>query len=106
MAEYQATDGKIHNDMNGAALDLLPLGCVLLTPAQAAAIRNTPEKIKADFNAPIFAAIAVLEATISQRVWREAVTKPAAVNPGTGRTAAAQIAYVDAQCTALRATLQ
>lgn len=43
MALYKDLNGKIYDDMNGEALDLLPAGCVQVTQAEADAIRNPPK---------------------------------------------------------------
>lgn len=42
MALHKAPDGSIHDDMNGAALHLLPAGCVSITEAEAEALRPVP----------------------------------------------------------------
>ena len=39
MALYRDTNNKIHDDMDGMAAHLLPPGCILLGPQQAAQIQ-------------------------------------------------------------------
>lgn len=39
MAIHQAPDGSLHDDMDGAAIDYLPAGCVQITDEEAEEIR-------------------------------------------------------------------
>lgn len=62
-------------------------------------------KVKAKHNAPILAQIAALEAQVTDRVWRETITKLNVKNTKNNQTPAEFIAAIDAQIDALRAGL-
>ena len=42
MALHKAPDGSIHDDMDGAALSLLPAGCIPITDEDATALNPRP----------------------------------------------------------------
>lgn len=68
MALYKDLNGKVYDDMNGEASDLLPAGCVQITLAEADAIRNpppTPEQIYASKWALIDEYESTLEVTLA-----------------------------------------
>ena len=66
---------------------------------------KTPEELLAEQNAPVLAEISRLEGSITDRMWREDSMHRTAVNPVTGKTSTDYIAWVDAECAALRAQL-
>ena len=71
MALHKDSNGQIHDDMDGAALHLLPVGCVLITQAEADALRApTPEQVKEAAIAAIKGRINALEQSQS-RAMRE-----------------------------------
>lgn len=46
MALHKAPDNSIHDDMDGAALHMLPDGCVEITPEEADALRPKPSNLE------------------------------------------------------------
>lgn len=65
----------------------------------------TPAELKAVHNNGIYGQIAALEATITERMWREDARGSAVVNPSTGKTSTQYIAWVDDEIATLRGQL-
>ena len=54
MALHKDTQGNIHDDMNGTALNYLPTGCVLITDAEAGVIHSENQaKAQAEYEATL-----------------------------------------------------
>jgi len=77
MALYKDKNGQVHDDMEGAAIHLLPVDCVPITDEEAAILRApTPQQLKALHNAEILFQIAQIEAA-QVRPTRELLLDPA-----------------------------
>jgi len=100
MALHKDPNGNIHDDMDGAALHLLPAGCVEITQSEADVLRApTPAEILAASNAAILAQIAPIEAA-QVRPTRELLLDSA------NAFAKTKLAALDSQIATLRAQLQ
>ena len=77
MSLYKDLNNKIHDDMDGTALHLLPTGCVLITQAEADILRApTAAEVLAANNAKALAELAAIDAG-SIRAMREYIASKA-----------------------------
>lgn len=80
MALYKAPDGSLHDDMDGAALHLLPLGCVPISDEEAAALNPpvapviivSPWQIRKALNATGMRAAVEAAVEVADQVTRDA----------------------------------
>lgn len=94
MALWKDAQGKVHDDMNGIAVHLLPPECTPITQAEADAILNPP-KTQAQIKAEIAAQIVALEREqMLPRVTREALLA-AAVTMAAGQGVSEATLYSD-----------
>ena len=112
MTDYKLTGGEhVIRVIDGAFIPADPANVDWRTYQAWLADGHQPEPVdptvaQAAANAPLLLQIAELEAQQTDRLIREAMINDPAVNPLTGRTAAAQLAWINDQIKALRAKLQ